>query len=98
MAAGTPLALADINNMIGSIVNQLDYNFDRIEEFKAWLDTVGGTGLENTYGMSSGDAAVVVSAFGDLDNLRKIYQGTATQGSDYDFRTFVKQLWGTGVH
>ncbi|HKE80033.1 MAG TPA: hypothetical protein VKB54_12020 [Solirubrobacteraceae bacterium] len=46
-------------------------------------------------GYSGGEVAVLRSAINDLDRLRRVYAGLEATAA-YDFRTFAKQLYGTG--
>jgi hypothetical protein len=64
-----------------------------VQIFKAFLDTQTDAALQ-ALGYSAGDVAVLRSAYTDLDKLRQVYEGVATQGTTYDFRTFAKQLVG----
>ena len=93
--AGIPPSAADVNNYAGSIARDLDMLFDRVRILQAWLITVDLTAAP--YSMTTGDQAVIKSAFSDLDTLRTVYEGTATQGTLKDFRAFAKQLHGPSI-
>lgn len=86
----------NINATASSIARELDRIFLRAQQFKTWLDTVTDAQLIATYGYVQADIDVLRSSVGDLDILRTVYQGAATQGSLKDFRTFTKQLYPFG--
>ena len=103
MAAGIILTTSDINNAIGSVTRNLNVQFDQIGQLYTYFQAVGAAGLEAApFNFSTGDAAVIMSAIADLQHLNQIYTGAlsqnAIQGNNnaYDFRTFVKQLFGIG--
>jgi hypothetical protein len=85
-----------INNRAAALCQQIDATFLRIQTFKAWLDTLPDATLISTYGYVQGDIDIMRSAFVDLELLRTIYQGTATQGTLKDFRAFAKQEYPFG--
>lgn len=93
MAVGVQQSLGDINAYAGNISLQLEETFTRVERFKSYLDTLTVTDLTNL-GMSSADANTLKSAFTDAASLAAVYRGTGTQGSAYNFSTFLKLLRG----
>jgi hypothetical protein len=93
MAVGFSAVKTDIDNRAGNLSVSLRDVLRNVQIFKAFLDTQTDAGLQ-ALGYSSGDVATLRSAYTDLDKLRQIYEGTATQGTTYDFRTFAKQLAG----
>lgn len=93
---GPQLTSADVNNTGAQIVRQMYSAMDNVRRFQAFL---AATDLKVApYSMTSGDEAQMKSAFGDLDKLRTIFEGTVTQATIYDFRTFAKQALGTGLY
>jgi hypothetical protein len=95
MAAGyTALATTDqVNQIMGRLAKRFRDDFDEAKLLKAFDDAIDLTTLPGTT-MDSGSAAIIGSALTDLDQLRTIYEGTATLGSVKDFRTFLDDLWG----
>lgn len=96
MSVGLTTTKADLDQRAASIALSLRGVMDQIKIFKTKLDTLTAGDL-TTLGYPTGppdDGATLKSAFVDLDKLRTIYEGTATQGTTYDFRTFAKLLTG----
>jgi hypothetical protein len=94
-----PVYLTDkntINNNAASLARTVDGAFLRVQLFKAWLDTQVDANLISAYGYVQGDLDIIRSSFVDLELLRTVYQGTATQGTLKDFRSFAKQLYPFG--
>jgi hypothetical protein len=96
MSIGLTSTKSDIDNVAAAIAFDLRSVMDRISYMQAFL--AGKTTQDLTdrgYTTSPVDeVAQLKSAFTDLDKLRTVYQGTATQATAYDFRTFVKFLTG----
>lgn len=96
MAAGFQATLSQVNGQGAGLVISLRNTFVQIQEFKAWLDTVGHAGLV-ALGMSGSapdDAATLISAFNDLNDLAGVFTGAASTHltGTYDYRTFAKLL------
>jgi hypothetical protein len=93
MAAGFQTDLAGANSAAWSMVVTLRNALEQIEQYKIWLDGVGSAGLV-ALGMTSQDAAVLISAFADLNDLANVYSGKASTHvtGTYDYTTFAKQL------
>jgi hypothetical protein len=97
--ASAALTKAQLDGQIGSILTTLDSVMNQIQAMNAFLATQGAAGLEAApLSYDTTAAPDIISAFSDLDTLRQVYQGLATQGTTKDFRSFPKLLWGTGVH
>lgn len=93
MTAGFPAGATDINNRAGNCAYTLREALRSVQLFKAFLDTQTDANL-TALGIAQTDVNTMRSAYVDLDKLRTIYEGTATQASAYDFRTFAKLLTG----
>lgn len=98
MSAGATIGLLDINQRAYQLSLGLHQMFRQIEDFNQYLSQNGGaTFLEGApYNMSQTDAGNIISAFSDLDQLRQLYEGTATLTADKDFRAYARWLWGFG--
>lgn len=96
MTVGIQVDKAQVDNKAGSIAQQLNIVMENIEQFNEWLSGQQDADLETNYDYSSGEVAVLKSAFSDLDQLRQVYQGTVNLADAKDFRAFAKQLWGLG--
>lgn len=97
MSIGRTATKDDLNNAAGSIASSLFATMDNIAKVKVVLDTLDTTALQSL-GYTAGEAAQLKSAFTDLDKLRTVFIGTATQSPVYDFRTFTKLMLGTGLY
>lgn len=97
MSLGRPAAKSDLDQAAGAIAMSLFATMDNIAKVKTVLDGLTTTDLQNL-GYSSTEANQIKSAFTDMDKLRTVFNGTATQASTYDFRTFAKLLLGTGLY
>lgn len=93
MSVGLTKNKADLDQRAASCALDLRGVMDRIRIFKSVMDTLTDTDITNL-GYTSTEKDQLRSAFVDLDKLRTIYEGTATQGTTYDFRTFAKLLTG----
>jgi hypothetical protein len=96
MAAGFAALLdtTQINQNIGRIAVQLRETFELVAQFSGWHAGVGATGLETTYGFTSGDAAIIGSAITDFEQLRQIYLGAQALASAKNFRAFSDDVEG----
>jgi hypothetical protein len=93
MAVGFSQQKTDIDARAGQLSMSVRDALRNVQIFKAWLDTMTDAALL-ALGYAQGDVDVLRSAYVDLDKLRQIYEGSATQGSTYDFRTFAKRMTG----
>lgn len=96
MSVGLPVTKADLDARAGSIAVDVRSAFDRVRLYKLRLDTFTVADLQalGYLATPTDEAAILKSAFTDLDRLRTIFEGTATQATTYDFRTFSKLLTG----
>lgn len=95
MSVGLTVTKADLDQRAGAIALDLRSVFYRIQIYKQTLDTLTVANLQALgYAVSPDEASELKSAFTDMDKLRQIYEGTATQATTYDFRTFAKLLTG----
>jgi homoaconitase/3-isopropylmalate dehydratase large subunit len=97
VSIGRPATKADLDQAAGAIAISLFATMDNIAKVKSVLDTLTVTDLQ-ALGYSSNEANQLKSAFTDLDKIRTVFLGTATQATTYDFRTFAKLLLGTGLY
>jgi len=95
MAVGYPKTRADIDDRSGALAVGVRNLFDQIVAFKAFLDATPDTDLTAApINYTTGDVAVLKSAFSDLAKLAAIYRGEQALPSAQDFRAFAKQLAG----
>jgi len=86
---------AGIDQTTGRVAQALNLAFRDVLSTKAFLDVQIDSQLV-ALGYDAGDVAVLRSAYGDLDQLRRIFEGAEALGAAKDFRTFAQRLWGTG--
>lgn len=99
MTIGRSNSQAELNNAAAAIAASLFATMDNIAKAKIVLDGLDVTALQAApFGYTPTEANQLKSAFTDLDKLRTIFNGTATQASTYDFRTFTKLLLGNGLY
>jgi hypothetical protein len=96
VSVGYPQTKSEVDSRAGQVALAVRATLSQdVKNFKAWLDTVSDAALQAApYGYSATEASQLRSAYTDLDKLRTIYEGTATQATAYDFRTFAKLLTG----
>lgn len=104
MASGLTanLTVAGLNQTLGGVLMNLVTSLDQINEMNTYLSATGQAGLV-ALGFASGDATVIMSAWGDAYKLFQIFHDGTSSSSPtvtvgYDFTTFIKLLTGTGVH
>lgn len=103
MSAGATVDKRSVDDRVSNISTALNQQFDAIRQFAIYLAAQTDPML-TALGYNAGDIALLRSSTLDLENLRKVYEGLATvtggvvtvQAGGYDFRTFVKLLWGFG--
>jgi|SRR5215510_9071561 len=97
MSAGLNASLtkASIDVTIGEAAQALNIAFINVGNAAAFLAPAQDADLV-ALGYTPADVAVLRSAMADLDRLRRVYEGLAEATPAYDFRTFAKQLYGSG--
>jgi hypothetical protein len=92
MVAGAQIDPGQINQKIGSLVTELRDIFAKIEDTNAELGVITQQGLV-AIGISSADAAVLISTMGNLAALSAIYHG-GPPGAALNYRANSQSLWG----
>lgn len=88
---------AQIDATAGSLPMTLEDWIVRVERMQAFLAaTLDATLTSAPYNYTAGEVAILKSAFTDYTQLIAIYRGSQNLASAKDFRTFSKQLIGTG--
>lgn len=86
-----------VYNQAAALARELDRNLLKIQQYKAWLDTIAdATLLASPFNCVQADLDVLRSAFADLNQLATLYQGGATLSPAKDFRTFAKLTYAFG--
>jgi hypothetical protein len=94
MTAGNQPSQPQINSQISAMALSLRNDMQNVLNFNTWLSAVGGASFLQGLGFSSGDAATVVSTFGNLAILAQIYQGLATQSAAFNYEANCEILFG----
>lgn len=94
MAAGVQPTQAQINANAGALALNLRAAMQAIVNFQAWLGATQTTATLEALGFTAGDAATLISSVGNLNTLAGIYQGTATQASEFNYEANSNSLWG----
>lgn len=97
MTVGATVTAGDVNSTAAQIARMVFNTFRAVEQFQEWLATKTENDLI-ALGFTSGEVAILKSSFTDLDKVRQVFEGSATQASAYDARTFAKQLLGCGLY
>lgn len=83
----------EIDSRVGVVAIQLRDLFAQIRIVQEYLASQTNQNLIDK-GYTQGDVDIIKSAYTDLDDLRKIYEGLINLPDARDFRTFTKQLTG----
>lgn len=86
----------DINIQSSNIALRVKAALDDAAQMQLYLAATPDADL-TVKGFTQGEVNTLKSAFVDLNKLAGIFIGAQTQGTAYDFRQFVDNLWGTGV-
>lgn len=96
MPAGLTVTKAALDQAMGEIAQNVNIAMENVRQMQEWLGQQVDADLEANYGYSAADVANMKSAFADLDQLRRIYEGGQALPAAKDFRSFAKLLWGLG--
>lgn len=91
--AGFPTDRPVIDAQAGQLALTLRNTLDQIGRMKVWLDGQTTADLE-ARGYTADEAAVLKSAYTDLDNLRKVALGEQAQSTANDFLFWARGLIG----
>lgn len=94
MAAGIQPNLTSVNQQVGALTIGLRDNFQGILNFNNWLTSSGGATYLEALGMTTQDAATVVSTYGNLAVLAGIWLGMGTQQAEFNYYANTEALWG----
>lgn len=95
MSVGLNPNRMEIDNMAGVIARDLDAATDQCLEFKEYLDAhVDSEFIDKGY--TQDEVTLLKSAYTDAAKLAMIFRGLDTAAAPYDYRTFLKLLWGFG--
>lgn len=87
----------ELDSRVNVLTVNLNNWFQQIKGMQIWLASKPDAELQaEPYLYTATEVAQLKSAFADLDQLRQVYEGTATRTPAYDYRTFAKLVWGLG--
>lgn len=92
---GLALTKTELDSVMGATSRDVRLDLRRAADIKYVLDQKTDQSLIDL-GYTAGEVAVIKSAFADLNQLNDIFNGSANLATAKDFRTFAKQVWGTG--
>jgi hypothetical protein len=95
MSVGYVTTKSEIDTRAGDIARRFQQTFGDVATLKSFLDETPDADLV-ALGYTAQEATVLKSAFADLWTLTGIWSGQSAPSAAYDYRTFVRQLWGVG--
>lgn len=95
MSVGMAISKSEIDTRAGDITRQFQQSFGDVATLQAFLQQTPNADLV-ALGYTDQEVTVLKSAFNDLTQLAGIWSGQDAQTTPYDFRTFVRQVWGVG--
>jgi hypothetical protein len=99
MSVGRTNSKTELDSALGAITSSLFATMDNVAKVKSSVDAITDTALQAApFGYTAGEVAQIRSMLTDLDKLRTVFVGTATQATTYDFRTFSKLALGNGLY
>jgi len=96
MSVGLAISKSELDSRAGDICRGFQQQFRDVGTLKAFLDQTADADLV-ALGYTQQEVTTLKSAFADLATLAAIWTGTQAQTTPYDFRTFVRDIWGVGA-
>ena len=96
MSVGLNPSKAEIDNQAGLIAKDLDSATSRCLDFQTYLLGQQEADLV-ALGYTSAEVATLKSAFTDAAKVTAIFRGEVAAATAYDYRAFLKQIWGFGA-
>jgi hypothetical protein len=90
------ITAAQVNQALGTIARDVNSALERVQPAAQFLQQNSDAELIADYQMTQPDIDALRAAFTDLDTLRSIYRGQATQTASYNFRQNVRRIIGLG--
>ena len=95
MSVGLTISKSEIDARAGDITRGFQKAFGDVATLQAFLTQHPDEDLV-ALGYQPEEVTVLKSAFNDLAQLAGIWSGNDNLPQPYDFRTFVRQVWGVG--
>jgi hypothetical protein len=89
------LTKQSVDQTVGDVSQAINIALEDVASTQAWLLSYEDDAMV-ALGYTQEEVNQIKSAFGDLDQLRRIYQGLEALAAAKDFRGFAKLLYGTG--
>lgn len=86
----------EVQGRLGELASALNQALENVQHGVNFLAANDDARLLALYGISGGDAALLRSAFVDMNQLRAVYEGETTVLAEKNFRTFIGQIYGLG--
>ena len=96
MSVGLNPSKGEIDQQSGVIARDLDSATSRCLDFKNYLDGKADEDLV-ALGYTPEEVGILKSAFTDAAKVAAIFRGITSEATLYDYRTFLKQIWGFGA-
>ena len=96
MSVGLNPSRGEIDQQAGIIARDLDSATSRCLDFKSYLDGKQDAELV-ALGYTQEDVTLLKSAYTDAAKLAAIFRGVTSDAAVYDYRTFLRQIWGFGA-
>jgi hypothetical protein len=93
MAVGTTATAAQMNAQLASVAMALRSTAQQILSLSVYANDLGLAGLE-AVGFGSDDAQTFLNMVDYMATVAQVYQGTATQGSEFNFSDALTAVTG----
>jgi hypothetical protein len=93
VAIGNVPSEAELNNQAAQLATTVRQWAYQVLIFQAYVVAQGAAGLE-ALGFASGDASNMISMADYMATVAQVYQGTATQASEFNFENELSALTG----
>ena len=93
MAIGSIVTQAQLNAQLANVATGLRTTAQQILLLWSYANNLGLAGLEAT-GFGAADAQAYLDAVNHLATVAQVYQGTATQGSLFNFQNSLASVTG----
>ena len=96
MSVGLAITKQEIDTRSGDTARAFQRAFKDVLTLQSFLEQTPNADLV-ALGYTDQEVATLKGAYVDLTQLSTIWAGENNQAQPYDFRTFVRQLWGVGA-
>lgn len=93
MAIGNIPNIQQVNSQAAQLAGQWRSVAEQTIYFQAYIASLGTAGLQ-ALGFASADATAMVTMTNYMLTMAQVFQGTATQGTDFNFQNALVALTG----